>query len=124
MNLESFDIERAKEIIKQWAQERPFIKRVYLFGSRVTGIRKDGQPVGQDSDLDVALQFDSFPGDSNLLTTWVGESKKWKEELLVSLQFSDTQSLDLQWYDPIETPHVADYIKKGSVVIYDSSLTQ
>jgi len=29
----------------------------------------------------------------------------------------------LQRYDPVETPHVADYIKKGSVVIYDSGLT-
>ncbi|MFA5062837.1 MAG: nucleotidyltransferase domain-containing protein [Candidatus Omnitrophota bacterium] len=123
MNLDSFDIERVKEAIKQWAKERPFIKKVYLFGSRVTGIRKDGRPVGQDSDLDVALQFDPFPGDSNLLTTWVGESKKWHEELLARLQFKDAQGLDLQRYDPVETPHVADYIKKGSVVIYDSGLT-
>jgi uncharacterized protein len=87
MNLESFDIERAKKTIKQWAQERSFVKKVYLFGSRVTGIRKDGRPVGQDSDLDVALQFDSFPGDSNLLTTWVGESKKWHKELMAKLQW-------------------------------------
>jgi len=123
MNLENFDIEKAKEIIKQWAKERSFIKKVYLFGSRVTGIRKDGQPVGKDSDLDVALQFDSFPGDSNSLTTWVCESDKWHEELLARLQFDDAQSLDLERYDPIETPHVATYINKSSVLIYDSALT-
>ena len=120
--MENLDLNRVREIIIQWAKERPFIKKVYLFGSRVTGIRQDGRPVGQDSDLDVAVQFDVFPGDSSLLTTWVGESDKWHEELRVRLGFEDSKSLDLQRYDLKETPHVAEYVEKGSVLIYDSDL--
>ena len=96
----------------------PFINKVYLFGSRVTGVTKDGKPVRPDSDLDVAVEFTIFPGDSDFLTTWTFESRKWHSELLSLLGFSKKEHLDLQRHHPTETSHVADYIKQGSIVIY------
>lgn len=45
------DLKSLAHVIAQWADQRPAIQRVYIFGSRVRG---DNRP---DSDLDVAIEF-------------------------------------------------------------------
>lgn len=48
------------------------------------------------------------------------ESKKWHKELLSLLGFENDKDLDLQWLHPVHTPHVVDYVKKSSILIYIS----
>ena len=122
MRIENLDLDKAKEIITKWAKGKPFITRVYLFGSRITGIsKKTGQPVRPDSDLDVAIEFDKVREGQDLFTTWFFNEEKWHKELLNLLGFSKDEHLDLEWYHPTETEHVAEYIESGSIVIYSTN---
>jgi len=119
MQIENLDLKRAKEIIIKWSESKPFITRVHLFGSRVSGIsRKTGKPVRPDSDLDIAIGFTPFSNEDSL-TTWICEKEKWHKELLGLLGFSKDEHLDLEHYDH-NTPHVAKYLKDNSIVIYTS----
>lgn len=45
--MDGINLERAKEIIIAWAKAKPFITKVYLFGSRVTGVSKKNRQSGQ-----------------------------------------------------------------------------
>jgi len=120
MNIEELDLKKAKEIIINWAKNDPFIAKVYLFGSRISGISKDGKPVRLDSDLDIAIEFTPMPGDSDFLTTWVCERDKWHRELLTLLGFAKKEHLDLQRHHQTETPHMATYIEQNSMIIYSA----
>lgn len=121
MKIEELNLGKAKSIIIKWAQAKPFITKVYLFGSRITSnSKKTGMPVRPDSDLDVALEFTRISQDEDYLTTWTCESKKWHKELLVLLGFASDKDLDLERLHETETPHVAQYIKEGSELIYTS----
>ena len=120
MKIEEFDLSRAKEIIIRWAASKLFITKVYLFGSRITGInRKTGELVRPDSDLDVAIEFDNVYETEDAFTTWIADGKKWHKELLTLLCFSKYDDLDLERCHPTETPHIVEYIKKDSLLIYE-----
>lgn len=122
MEIENLDLDRAKKIIIDWAKEKPFITKIYLFGSRVTGIsKKTGKTVSADSDLDVAIEFEKISTDENCLTTWTADSKTWHKELLGLLGFSKDEHLDLERYDPNETPHMDQYLKDSSILLYSST---
>ena len=122
MRIEELDLDKAKEIIIKWAEGKPFITKVYLYGSRITGIsKKTGQPVRPDSDLDVAIEFDEVREVEDFLTTWFFNGEKWHKELLNLLGFSKDEHLDLEWCHPTETKHVAEYIESGSIVIYSTN---
>ncbi|NTU49686.1 MAG: nucleotidyltransferase domain-containing protein [Desulfobulbaceae bacterium] len=115
-----FDLEKAREGIIRWAELNKHITKVYIFGSRVSGCsKKTGLPVRPDSDLDVAVEFDKFDGDENLLTTWVGEADTWRKELAEQLGLSGEIELDLEWHHPMETPSVHQYLQDGSLLIYE-----
>lgn len=117
--LEELDLNRAKEIIIHWAESKPFITKVYLFGSRVTGVsKKTGKPARLDSDLDVAIEFENFSDKENSFTTWICEKKNWHKELSDLLGFSKDEQLDLECHRFGETPHISQYLKSGSVLIY------
>ena len=45
------DLKSIANVIAQWADQRPAVERVYIFGSHVRG---DARP---DSDLDIAIEF-------------------------------------------------------------------
>ena len=121
MRIEKLGLDKAKEIIIKWAKGKPFITKVYLYGSRITGIsKKTGQPVRPNSDLDVAIEFDKVREREDLLTTWVSDGKRWHDELLSLLGFSEDEHLDLEWHHPGKTHHITKYLKDGSTVIYSS----
>ncbi len=121
MKIEDLDLKKAKNIIIKWAQAKPFITQVYLFGSRITGnSKKTGLSIRPDSDLDVALEFLRISQEEDLLTTWTCEAKTWHKELLGLLGFANEKDLHLEWLYKIETPRVAQYIKEGSELIYTS----
>ncbi|MEK6563590.1 MAG: hypothetical protein AABZ65_00990 [Candidatus Omnitrophota bacterium] len=121
MKIEELDLGKAKSIIIKWAQTKPFITKVYLFGSRITGnSKKTGMLVRPDSDLDVALEFTRISQEENLLTTWTCEAKNWRKELLDLLGFTNEKDLHLEWLHETEAPHVARYTEEGSELIYTS----
>lgn len=70
MKIEQCNLTNAKNIIIKWAQKKPFVTKVYLFGSRIGGkSKKTDIPVTSDSDLDVALEFTEISKDEDLFTT-------------------------------------------------------
>lgn len=121
MRIEELDLDSAKEIIIKWAKDKPFITKVYLFGSRVTGVsKKTDRPVRADSDLDIAIEFNAISKEEDTFTTWISEGENWRKELLCLLGFSKKEHLSLDWYHPKETPNINQYIKDGSILIYFS----
>ena len=120
MKIEELNIGKAEGIIIDWAKNKPFITKVYLFGSRISGkSHKTGENFRPDSDLDVAIEFDPIGNDENALTTWTADAKKWKSELLNLLGFSREQDLHLEWYHPEETPRLREYLNAGNRIIYN-----
>jgi uncharacterized protein len=105
------DIVKIKEIIVEWAENEPLVKKVYIFGSRA---RHDYR---EDSDLDVAVEINKLPGDSNILATWMFESDKLKESLEPVLPYK----LQLENYDGDNTPKVEAGINQSSILIYNES---
>ena len=95
--------------IRKWASSKTIVRKVYIFGSRACG------QFHHESDLDVAIEIDPRKGDTNSFTTWTCEAKKWKEELQPFLRYN----LDLERYDPKETPTVHKGIKKCNIIIYE-----
>ena len=122
--MDDINLDKAKEIIIAWAKAKPFITKVYLFGSRVAGIsKKTGEAVRPDSDLDVAIEFDKFSDKEDPFTTWIFEKKNWHKELLDLLGFSKNEQLHLECHRAGETPQVAQYLKDSSLLIYSNDIT-
>jgi len=90
-----------------WARSKPFIKKVYLYGSFVKGARK------KDSDLDIAIEHEKFLKDDDEFTTYFFEKSKWKEDLEKNLHFP---RVHLEW---AKSEHVGRYITQESTLIYE-----
>ena len=97
--------------LRLWAGDKPFIRRVFIFGSRAKNTYTE------DSDLDIAIEFEKFENDSNHLATWITESGAWKKELEALIP---AIKIDLQWHDPSGSTKTIDKgIKDGSIKIYE-----
>ena len=121
--MDNINLDKAKEIIIKWAKAKPFITKVYLFGSRVTGIsKKTGKAVRPDSDLDIAIEFDGFSDKEDSFTTWIFEKRNWRKELLNLLDFLKDEQLHLECHRASETPHVGQYLKDSSLFIYSKDI--
>lgn len=109
----SGEILNFREIISEWAVEKPLVKRVWIFGSRVRGNHRE------DSDLDVAIEINSaaIRGEdySGGFATYAFESKSWCNELndLIGLD------VDLQFYKEGETKTIQIALDFSSVVVYE-----
>ena len=100
----------ATNALREWAKRQQFVRRVYLYGSRVRGTHT------KDSDLDVAIEFDPAGNDTDCLTTWVCDSKKWCAELGSLLPWK----LHLEWHDPEgETHRISSGLDESSILIYE-----
>jgi predicted nucleotidyltransferase len=95
--------------IQRWAASNPIIVRVWIFGSRVRGTNRP------DSDLDVAIEHDMMPGDTDHFTTALGERSGW----VAALQPNARCKLDVWSYRPGETPIVESGVKAGARLIYE-----
>lgn len=73
------DLEDAKHALRFWAEGKPFVRRLWIFGSRAKGMQSP------KSDLDVAVDFDPVGNDEDCVTTWTFEGERWTEELQRSL---------------------------------------
>lgn len=103
-------IEEMAAAVAKWASSQPLIRKAYLFGSRVRGTHQ------HDSDLDVAVEIFTLPGDSSEFTTWIGEAQRLK----ASIAGIAPVSIDLNWYGGEgETPRVHKGLEQSSLVVYD-----
>ena len=100
--------DRAK--IVDWARRHPVIRRVHLFGSRARG---DHRP---DSDIDLGIEVDREPGDTDALTTWIN----WKAEFEESPDLRLSAPVDLQWYDKdAGLVRVGPGVERDGVLLYE-----
>ena len=97
--------------IKEWAISNLLIKKVWLFGGRVSGNERD------NSDLDIATEHGVKRGDTNAFTTAIGEMNKWRSQL----QSNVSTKKDSQSYIPGETLTIARGIEESSILIYEST---
>jgi predicted nucleotidyltransferase len=99
------------EIVVSWAMNKPELRRVTVFGSRVTGVRTPKDSPRAVPDLDLAIEIEGDPEDG-----WA-EQSEWTDELEALLPIA----VDCQWFSPPLTPCVADYMRKGSLVVFEHS---
>ena len=107
---QDLDLGKIKEKLAIWGSLKPFVKKIMLFGSRVSGIsHKSGQPPLANSDLDVAVEIEPIGNDDNSFTSWISEAKNWEEEISKLLNLPAGIKIDLQRLDH-DTPHTNERI--------------
>ncbi len=102
------------EALRKWASSNSLIQKVYIYGSRALG-----KATGC-SDLDVAIEIKAQKRDNTIETTWTYEARRWREEISFSLRYN----LDLNWYDPVETPTVHKGIVAGNYLVFSRKDSQ
>lgn len=107
------EVSEVAKVISAWAREKPLIKRIHLFGSRVRG---DHRP---DSDIDIAVELDPdvFQGvdESGGLATWMFEAKGWKRELEEFIYLK----IQLERYHVDQTPTIGKALAQSSQIVYE-----
>lgn len=95
--------------IRAWAGSHAVVRRVWVFGSRARGTERP------DSDIDVAVEHDAMPGDSDAFTTAIYEADAWRDELAPHL----SAPLDLESYIPGLTTTIQAGLDESSVLVYE-----
>jgi predicted nucleotidyltransferase len=97
-------------IMAAWAEARPRVRRVWLFGSRVKGTQR------RDSDVDVAVEIEPVADSEESLLVWLNNGERWRGELEQEIGLL----VNLEWFDPDgSTPNVQGALREASVLIYD-----
>jgi predicted nucleotidyltransferase len=101
--------EAEKNLLVAWAKHQPCITKVWLFGSRITEVYRDG------SDLDVAIELHFNNGNESFNSQMIETMYEYRKELKILFNLM----IDLQWYGGAEeTPYIHKYITKKSILIY------
>lgn len=98
--------------LRSWAAKQPEIGRLYVFGSRVRGIDKDGGPVRPDSDLDIAIELTAAV--ENPTSFWMHDIAPWREELGRLIPYR----LHLELLDS-ETVSNRKHVDESGVLVFD-----
>lgn len=98
---------RYKVAIAEWAKNDPLIQSVYVYGSYAKGVARP------DSDLDVAVKLSS--PDDVVYADFIFEAERWKAELQAKIDVP----VDLDLCHPEEAPHVWEYLKEASILVYE-----
>jgi predicted nucleotidyltransferase len=102
------DLKTWSSVLAVWANDKPKIAEVWLFGSRVRGDHHD------ESDLDIALVM-AGEGQDVRYNDWFWAADDWKEELKLLLPVP----IDLQLGDEdISTSIVGPAIRREGVRVF------
>lgn len=103
-------------ILRVWAENNSFVRRLWVYGSRLRGTQRI------DSDLDVAIEIDPVGNDHTAGTSWIANSAVWRADMQAKLQ-NLHYKLDLQHYDSSVTgSKVVQYINCCSALVYERPL--
>jgi predicted nucleotidyltransferase len=98
--------------LRAWAAAQQEIMRVHVFGSRVRGVSKRGNPVRSDSDLDIAIELS--PDVPNPAVHWIENSDYWRATLAMILPYPvDLDLLERNF------PIVRKYVDIAGAVVFD-----
>jgi predicted nucleotidyltransferase len=103
-------IEEIRAVITAWADDRPLIERIVLFGSRARG---DHQP---DSDFDLAIVVSAQEG-STTGGTYFAYRREWKRELEEVHEWE----ISLVHDDPNGDPEIQANIHNDGITVYARS---
>lgn len=101
------------DALRAWAAAEPYIARVWLFASRVTGRRRRKESTNEEPDLDVAYEMaGADPGE--LLAISIILSDQWRRHLATAIPVAvDLQQAELD--DLVVMPAALEH----GVLIYD-----
>jgi predicted nucleotidyltransferase len=106
------ELARITTLVAHWAASEPVILRAWIFGSRVRGTSRD------DSDVDIAIEVSTLPGDSSPFVTFIHEKKRLRGAIQACLKLE----VDLQWYGgQVETPTIYAGLQQSSVLAYSKT---
>lgn len=102
-------------VLAEWAERKPLVKRVFIFGSRVRGDHK------ADSDIDIAVELDAVEyqrsDESGGLDTWIHAKQRWKEELQTLIP----NKVQLELWSQNMTPTIDKGLAQSSQLVYDKA---
>ena len=115
-------IKNIKPILRQWATNIPYIKRLWIYGSRITG------HYNKTSDIDIAIEINAAMTNKCLsedaYTYFVCEKKQLKNDLQQHLpwkvhfcHYNPNSDPDL----PIEDGNVKKEIDRYGLLVYESA---
>jgi predicted nucleotidyltransferase len=105
------ELTQIAEIVATWAAQKPLIRRVYLFGSRVRGT------YNETSDLDVAIELDQSEcrDECQGMATWICETQGWKPELDAVIP----HEVQVVRYAGNDTPVIEEALKVSRLLVYE-----
>ena len=108
------NLDDAKAVISDWAELNPIIQRVYIFGSRLRGTDRLGQPVKAGADIDIAVEL-THENPDHAWSEYGLINDHWRTELGHVLPWP----VDLEWFHPEATHHLIGYLEDCSVVVFE-----
>lgn len=102
------ELRPAAEIIRRWASTKPFVQRVWIYGSRAKGT------ASPESDLDIATEIDPIGNDENSYISFHHEVDGWLTELQPQLSYK----LHLKWYDQTYKP-AWEGVNTDGILVYE-----
>jgi len=98
------------DAIARWAATNPYIRRVWVYGSRAKGTHRP------DSDIDIAVELEPVADSEEALTVWMAHAGAWRWQL----QSGISPKVDLEWFDPDGTTRVVEAgLDEAKVLIYE-----
>jgi GNAT superfamily N-acetyltransferase len=105
---------------RAWAKQYPFIQKVWLYGSRISGISSNTKrPPAPDTDWDIAVEIDGTSEDD--------KRRRWLAfhgQAVDQMQTLTNWEIDIHHSDPRFDPErVAVEVKKCGVLVYERGMT-
>jgi hypothetical protein len=103
--------------IREWAKKHPFIEKVWLYGSRISGVSSNtGTAPKADTDWDVAVEV-SGANQQDRYELWKGFIDQAGDEMNAHINWKiDVQRCDLHFHDD---SNVATAVKKYGLPVYE-----